>query len=155
MSLAAGLALSTKYTGKSFNVYCVISDGDCDEGSTWEAALFAAQHRLSNLFVIIDNNGLQGFGTTKNVLNLEPLEMKWKAFNFEVAEAANGNSFSELDKSLNYLFCSDSDKPRCLIAKTIKGNGISFMMNKMEWHYLPLTDALYEIAIKEAGEIDA
>jgi len=148
LSLAAGIALSAKFTKKKFKVYCVLSDGDCNEGSTWEAALFAAQHKLNNLIVIIDNNGIQGFGRTKDVLDLEPLDQKWRAFNFDVAIAKNGNDMKSLGNAYSKIGRKGSDKPKCIIARTIKGCGVPFMEDKMEWHYLPMDDEQYETAIK-------
>jgi transketolase len=149
LSLATGLALSTRFTKKKSNIYCVISDGDCNEGSTWEAIMFAAQHKLSNLTVIIDNNEIQAFGHAKDVLNLEPLLDKLLAFNFEVAVAKNGNSFADLEAAFKQLDSAGSEKPRCIIAKTTKGNGVSYMENKIEWHYLPMDDEQYNSAINQ------
>jgi transketolase len=149
LPLATGFAFSNKFTHKNNNVFCLLSDGDCDEGSTWEAVLFAAQHKLKNLFVIIDNNNLQGFGKSSEVLNLEPLADKWKSFNFDVAVAENGNEFSSLNNAFDELCKISSDKPKCIIAKTKKGNGISFMENKLEWHYLPMTEDQYLQALEE------
>jgi transketolase len=155
LSLAAGMALSSRYTGKKMQVYCVLSEGDCNEGSTWEAALFAAHHKLTNLTVIIDNNGLQGFGKSDEVMNLEPLLDKWKAFNFETIVAKNGNDFGSLAKTFKALGERKSAKPKCIIAKTTKGNGVSFMKNKMEWHYLPMDDGQYDRAREDLGLNDA
>ena len=155
LSLSAGLALSTRYTGKRFKVYCVLSDGDCDEGSTWEAIMFAAQHKLSNLVVIIDRNGLQGFGVSKDIIDMDPMRKKWEAFNFEVFECENGNDFESLDSAFKEVEASKSDKPKCIIAKTTKGSGISFMENKFEWHYLKLTEEQYQQAIKETRDWNA
>lgn len=155
LSLASGMALSTKFNKSKFDVYCVISDGDCDEGSTWEAALFAAQHKLRNVYVIMDNNGLQGFGRAKEVINMEPLDKKWMSFNFDVAVAKNGNNFDCLYKTFNEIDKNKSGKPKCIIARTTKGSGVSFMENKMEWHYLPMTDEQYQVAMKEIGDSNA
>lgn len=149
LSLATGLALSMKFTKKKSDVYCIISDGDCNEGSTWEAILFAAQHKLSNLTVIIDNNEIQAFGHAKDILNLEPLREKLLAFNFEVAAAKDGNDFKALEAAFKELDFINSDKPRCIIAKTTKGNGVSYMENKMEWHYLPMNDEQYASAVNQ------
>lgn len=151
LSLSTGLALSSKLSKKPFNVFCVLSDGDCNEGSTWEAVMFAAQHKLKNLTVIVDNNNLQAFGRTNEVINMEPLKKKWEAFNFEVVEAKNGNDFESLDKAYEKLKKINSDKPKCIIARTTKGSGISFMEDKLEWHYLPLTEEQYQTAIEEIG----
>lgn len=150
LSLATGMAFANRFTKKQNNVFCVLSDGDCDEGSTWEAALFAAQHKLSNLYVIIDNNNLQGFGKTEDILNLEPLAEKWQSFNFDVSIAEKGNDFQSLHASFKELEKKDSNQPKCIIARTVKGSGVSFMENKMEWHYLPMNDEHYAQALAEA-----
>jgi len=149
LSLASGIALSNEFTNKNFKVYCLLSDGDCNEGSTWEAALFAAQRKLTNLTVIIDNNGLQGFGNCTDIINLEPFIDKWKSFNFDSVIAENGNCFDSLQSAFSQLDSFTNDKPKCIIARTIKGSGISFMENKMEWHYLSMTDDQYSAALKE------
>jgi transketolase len=148
LSLSSGLALASKFTHKKYNVYTILSDGDCDEGSTWEAALFASQHKLNNLIAIIDNNGLQGFGRTSDVLDLESLVDKWKSFNFEVYTAENGNDFSCLEKTFKQIDFNN-EKPKCIIARTTKGNSVSYMENKLEWHYLPMSDEQYQQAMKE------
>ena len=145
LSLATGLAFSQRYTRRDFKVFAVLSDGDCNEGSTWEAALFAAQHGLDRLTVIVDRNHLQGFGSSEDVVALEPLADKWRAFGFEVAVAANGNDFDSLDEAHRKL--TTPGRPRCIVAETIKGHGVSFMQNKMEWHYLPMSDAQYAQAL--------
>lgn len=152
LSLATGLALSTKFTKKNSNIYCIISEGDCNEGSTWEAALFAAHHKLQNLTVIIDNNGIQAFGNSKDVINLESLKNKWEAFNFEVVVVENGNDFESLSESFKKLDNLKSSKPKCIIAKTTKGSGISYMENKMEWHYLPMNDEQFKSAINQINK---
>lgn len=147
LSLASGMAFSQRFTKRSFQLFAVLSDGDCDEGSTWEAALFAGHHRLDNLTVIVDRNQIQGFGSTEDVLRLEPLADKWRSFGFEVAQADDGNDFASLDAAFGRL--TASGKPRCVLARTVKGHGVSFMQNKMEWHYLPMTDAQYAQALAE------
>ena len=150
LSLAAGLVFSQRYTEKDFKVYCIISDGDSNEGSTWEAALFASQHKLNNLIVIVDLNGIQGIGYTKDVINLEPVIDKWKSFGFEVSISKNGNNFDSLEGAFSNI--SSSKKPQCVIAQTIKGNGISFMENKIEWHYLPINESQYNHALAEVNK---
>ena len=146
LSLAVGLALSTKFTKEKSNIYCLISEGDCNEGSTWEAALFAAHHKLENLIVVIDNNDIQAFGTSKEVINLESLKMKWEAFNFEVVITENGNDFKSIFNTFKKLDSTKSSKPKCIIAKTTKGSGVSFMENKIEWHYLPINEEQFNLA---------
>ena len=155
LSLAAGMAFSTRFSKKKFKVYCVISDGDCNEGSTWEAALFAAQQKLDNLIVIVDKNNLQGFGKTKDVINLDPLDKKWEAFNFDVVSASDGNDFLSIERAFNKMKLKKSKQPKCIVAHTTKGSGVSYMENKMEWHYLPMSDGQYKQALKENGLKDA
>lgn len=146
LSLAAGMVFSQRFTKKHFEVTCVLSDGDCNEGSTWEAALFAAQHKLSRLLVLVDRNRLQGFGATDEVMELEPFADKWRAFGFEVA-TADGNDFASLHDARATL--GTTGQPRVIVANTVKGHGVSFMQNKMEWHYLPMNDAQYAQALAE------
>jgi transketolase len=152
LSLATGIALSTKFTKKKSDIYCIISDGDCNEGSTWEAMLFAAQHKLKNLTVIIDNNEIQAFGYAKDILNLESLQKKLLAFNFEVAVVKNGNDFKSIAKAFDKLDSLKSSKPRCIIAKTTKGSGVSYMENKIEWHYLPMDDKQFKQAMDQINK---
>ena len=147
LSLAVGTSFSRKFTNKKFHTYAILSDGDCNEGSTWEAALFAAQHQLSDLTVIVDLNGLQGIGHTKDIINLEPIIEKWRAFGFAVTVAEEGNDFSSLAEAYEEL--KDTNKPRCILARTVKGHGISYMEDKMEWHYLPMNEEQYAQARQE------
>ncbi len=119
LSLATGLALSQRFTKKNFHVFCILSEGDCNEGSTWEAALFAAHQKLSQLTVIIDANGIQGLGPSKDILELEPLTDKWRAFGFQVGQVAKGNDIAELGVGLSEL--KSRKGPACLIARTQRG----------------------------------
>jgi transketolase len=151
LSLATGLTFSQQYTLKISNIFCILSDGDCNEGSTWEAALFAAQHKLRNLMVIVDYNKLQGFGYAHEVLDLDSLVDKFRSFGFETVYAKNGNDFNSLHGAFEMLAQINSNKPRCIVAETVKGSGVSFMENKLEWHYLPMTDAQYQQALTEIG----
>jgi transketolase len=147
LGLACGITFSQRFTGKKFHVYTILSDGDCDEGSTWEAALFAAHHQLANLTVIVDLNGIQGIGYTKDILGLEPIADKWRAFGFTVAVADNGNDFASLTQAHEDL--RGAMGPRCIIARTIKGHGVSYMADRVEWHYLPMNDENYGQALTE------
>ena len=149
LGLACGLSLSQRFTGKRFRVFTVLSDGDCNEGSTWEAVLFAAHQKLSSLTVVIDLNGIQGIGHTKDILNLEPIMDKWKAFGFAVAIADDGNDFGSLARA--YDSVQSSGGPRCIIARTVKGHGISYMANRVEWHHLPMQEEQYTQALSELG----
>jgi transketolase len=153
LGLACGLALSQRFTGNPFRVFAVLSDGDCNEGSTWEAVLFAAHQKLSSLNVVVDLNNIQGIGYTKDILNLEPIVDKWRAFGFAVATADNGNDFDSLSRA--YDSVQSSDGPCCIIARTVKGHGVSYMANRVEWHYLPMQDEQYAQALSELGSSDA
>lgn len=146
LPIAAGMAYGRKYLdGSTARVAVLLSDGECNEGSVWEAAAFAAHHRLSNLLVIVDANGLQGFGKTSDVLDMEPMADKWKSFGFDTREI-DGHDFDQLREA-----CSELDplRPRCVIARTVKGNGVRFMEGKLEWHYLPMSEAQFNEALAD------
>ena len=155
ISLAAGVALGWKRQGRSGRVYCLLSDGELQEGSCWEALVFSVQNRLDNLLILVDHNGLQGFGAVKDVAApMLPLAEKFNAFGLPCREI-DGHSFQDLESSLNDTPLSTG--PQVIIMRTVKGHGISFMADKMEWHYLPMTDELYSQAVNEvlAKGIDA
>ena len=149
LSLAAGFSFSQKYTCKKRRIYCLLSDGDCNEGSTWEAALFASQHKLDNLVVIVDYNLLQAFGFARDIINLESLVSKFEAFGFTTVYVDNGNDFESLHKAFEQIEKASAKRPACIVARTTKGSGVSFMENKLEWHYLPMSDEQYQQAIEE------
>jgi transketolase len=143
MPFAAGLALGKKMEGIDSLTIVIISDGECDEGTTWETAMIASHHKLSNLLVVVDRNKLQSLTTTEDTLALEPLKDKWESFGWECVEV-DGHDILEIFSALQ-----TSDKPKCVIANTVKGNGISFMENKVEWHYkFPSDEELFN-ALKE------
>ncbi|MHC5766411.1 MAG: transketolase [Nostoc sp.] len=146
LSLSNGLALAKKLKSESGRIFCLMSDGEWNEGSNWEALIFAVHQKLHQLIMIIDCNGLQGFGTTQEVANLEPLADKFRAFGCAVTEI-NGHNLDAIVEA----FSSTPNKPHVIIAHTKKGNGVSFMENKMEWHYLPMTPVQYQQALKEVG----
>lgn len=143
-SLAAGLALGRKLKGLSSQVYCLTSDGEWQEGSTWEALIFSAHHRLSNLTVLVDSNKLQGFGTTAEVASMQNLEKKLQGFEVDIL-TVDGHDPKEILKSLQ----APGDKLKLIFLNTIKGHGVSFMENRMDSHYLPLSQAQYDQAVKE------
>jgi len=149
LPLATGFAFSQKYTSKKRRVYCLMSDGDCNEGATWEAALFAAQHKLDNLVAIVDYNMLQAFGYGRDVIDLEPLVNKFEAFGFRTIYVETGNNFESLCNAFEQIELTPVNRPTCIITKTVKGSGISFMEDKLEWHYLPMSDEQYQQAIEE------
>jgi transketolase len=116
-------------------IVCLVSDGECNEGSVWEAAAFAAHHRLRALTVVVDSNGLQGFGRTQDVIDMRSMADKWQAFGFHVQEI-DGHDFAALDAA----FSAPQQRPRCIVAQTVKGKGVSFMEHELAWHYLPLKE---------------
>lgn len=142
--IAWGLRLSRR-RGES-RCFVLLSDAECDEGSIWEAALFAAHHKLDNLIAIIDYNKVQAFGTTEEVLGLEPFASKWKAFGWRVLEV-DGHNHQELVACLSTP--GQNSKPTVVIAHTVRGKGISFMEHGMKWHYTAPNEREYEEALKE------
>lgn len=147
LPMGAGMALAAKKDGKRCRVFVLMSDGECEEGSVWEAAMFANHNKLDNLVAIIDYNKLQAFGRTNEVSSLEPLEKKWENFGWSVREV-NGHHFSEIEKTLSSI-PFQKRKPSLVIAHTVKGKGISFMEDKLEWHYLNLNEEDYKKALGE------
>lgn len=133
LPIACGMSLAMISTENSSKVYVILSDGELDEGSNWEAILFAAHHKLDNLVVIVDYNKIQSFGTVEQVLNLDPLADKWKSFGWAVKEI-NGHDTNEIEKTLKSIPFIQG-KPSVVIAHTIKGKGVSFMENNLAWHY--------------------
>lgn len=150
LSIACGMALAAKRDGKSYRVFALLSDGECDEGSTWEPILFAPHHRLDNLTAIVDYNKIQALGTVKEVMDLEPLADKWRSFNWAVREI-DGHSIGEIAEILSGI-PFETDRPNCVIAHTIKGKGVSFMENKLLWHYRSPQGEEYERALAELGD---
>jgi len=149
LSMGAGMALAGKRDQASYRVFVVLSDGECDEGSTWEAAMFSAHHHLSNLIAIIDYNKIQALGHTRDVVDLEPFADKWKAFGWAVNEV-DGHDIDALETALATL-PFEPNKPSCLIAHTVKGKGVSFMEDDVLWHYRNPQDEEYENAMQELG----
>lgn len=152
LPIGCGMALAAKRDQAAYRVFVMLSDGECDEGSNWEAALFAPHHTLDNLVVIIDYNKIQSLGTVKEVLDLEPFADKWRAFGWAVQEI-DGHDMSEIEKSLTHL-PAKTGRPTCIIAHTIKGKGVSFMEDKLLWHYRSpnseeMTGAMSELGVRE------
>lgn len=145
LPVATGMALAGKINKKKHTVYVLMSDGECDEGSNWEAALFAPHHNLDNLVVIIDRNRLQSIHSTENTLGLEPFVDKWRAFGWNVVDV-NGHDHKQLIKA-----CASkvTNKPLCIVANTTKGKGVSFMENQVLWHYRSPQGKELEAAMKE------
>ena len=133
LSIACGMALAAKRDAKSHRVFALLSDGECDEGSTWEAVLFAPQHRLDNLTVMVDYNKIQSLGHTREVLDLEPFGKKWESFGWSVREI-DGHDMPRILDALGSVPWQ-AGKPNCVLAHTVKGKGVSFMEDKLLWHY--------------------
>lgn len=148
MSFAVGEALACKMKNLSSRVFVIVGDGECDEGLIWEAAMAASNYNLSNFTVIVDQNKLQYDGPTTDVMNQLSLADKFTSFGFDVEEI-DGHDCTQLVESLN----KKSDKPRCVIAQTIKGKGVSFMENAREWHHGSINKEQYELAIKEVETV--
>ncbi len=147
LPLGAGMALAAKRSEQSYKTVVLVSDGECDEGSTWEAILAAAHWKLGSLTCIVDYNKIQSFGRTEDVMQLEPFAEKWRAFGWHVQEADGHNlqALSEALKATN----KTPEQPSVIIAHTVKGKGVASMENTIESHYWPLTDEQYETALKE------
>jgi transketolase len=148
LSMANGIALAGKMDNRKYRVFVILSDGECDEGSTWEAALFAAHHHLDNVVAVIDCNGLQAYGRTKDVLNLEPLAKKWKDFGWEVREV-NGHDVRSLIQTFRVI-PFQKGKPSLVIAHTIKGfGGVEKYVDQVSSQYKPPTEEEYREAVKK------
>ncbi|HEX8890112.1 MAG TPA: transketolase [Pyrinomonadaceae bacterium] len=150
LSIGCGMALAGKRAHEETRVFVMLSDGELDEGSVWEAALFAPHHHLDNLTVIVDYNKIQSFGSVQNVLGLEPLADKWRAFGWAVREI-NGHDYDEIIDALSHL-PFERDKPTAIIAHTIKGKGVSFMEGELAWHYKSPNDEQLAEALNGLGE---
>ena len=146
LSLGIGVAISSKKKKKNFNVYVIIGDGECNEGSVWEGAMAAPNFKLNNLYVIIDKNNFQQTGSNKEIMSVENLIDKWSSFGWHTVEL-DGHNIQEL---CNFFDSSKKiDKPKAVIANTVKGKGFSFSENNNDWHHAVLSKSFYEKAIKE------
>ncbi|MDQ6775776.1 MAG: transketolase [Actinomycetota bacterium] len=148
LSLATGAAMGARLQGSSRRVYALLSDAECNEGSTWEAAMFAAHHRLANLTAVIDVNGQQALGYTEDVLDLEPLGERWRSFGWDVHEL-DGHDLQALTRTLASRQADEARAPHVILARTTFGKGVSFMESRIEWHYLPMSDDEYRLARSE------
>lgn len=146
LACAAGLALAGRISNKNWRVFCILGDGECNEGSVWESLLFIAQQKLKNLIVIVDNNKMESLDKTNDILSIEPLSEKFISFNFEVREI-DGHNYGEIYSSV----CAPLkfDKPLIIIANTVKGKGVSFMENSAKWHYRAPSESELLEAMKE------
>ena len=148
LPIASGIAQGNKILQNDEFTYVLMSDGETNEGTTWEASHYAVANKLDNLIVMIDKNGLQGFGNTDEVLGVSADKNKWEAMGFEVVEC-DGHDVEEIYTQINIFKARKNGIPKLLIANTIKGKGVSYMENKLEWHYLPMKAEQYEMAKKD------
>jgi transketolase len=144
LSLACGLALAKKLKNLPGRVFCLTSDGEWNEGSTWEALIFLQHQRLDNLTFIVDSNGLQGFGTTREIADLDRIESKFAAFGVATYEVDGHDP-----EAVAHLLQSIHTGPAAVVARTTKGHGVSFIENRFEWHYWPLSPEQYQLAVEE------
>lgn len=152
LSVASGMAKAAKLDGRDNKVYCILGDGECDEGAVWECALTSRHFKLDNLIAIIDHNKMQSLDYCENTISLEPFADKWKAFGWNVIEL-DGHNHDELKKAILEAKNSKERKPSVIIANTIKGKGISFMENDILWHYrFPHEGDEYDQSLEELGK---
>jgi transketolase len=147
LPVATGMAYSARLDGRHHRVFALLSDGECDEGSNWEAILFAAHHRLDNLVAVVDYNKIQSLAPVAETVGLEPFAEKWRAFGWAVAEA-NGHDHAQL-KSIFGTLPIAPGRPSCVIAHTTKGKGVSFMENSVLWHYRTARGTEFDAAFEE------
>lgn len=147
LSIGVGFAYAAKIDGRSNRSFVLLSDGECDEGSNWEAILFAAHHKLDNLVAIVDYNKIQSLAPVSQTLGLEPFADKWRSFGWGVCEL-DGHNHEEIEATLSKL-PQEKSKPTVVIAHTTKGKGVSFMENSVLWHYRAPKGDEFEAAIKE------
>jgi transketolase len=145
LSMGAGAALGARWRGSRHRVFVLISDAECNEGSLWEAVMFSAHHRLSNLIAILDLNGQQALGYTADVLELDDMAGRWRAFGWDVHEV-DGHDPGAIAATISRL---DGDRPHVLIADTTFGKGVSYMESQIKWHYWPMSDDEYEQALSD------
>ena len=147
LSVAVGMALAGKLDKRNYRVYCLLGDGEIEEGEVWEAAMSANKYKLDNLCVIVDNNNLQIDGSIEEVMSSYPIDEKFKSFGFQIIKI-DGHNIEEIMSSFE-VAKNVKEKPVCIIAKTIKGKGVSFMENKVEWHGKAPNEEQYKIAMEE------
>lgn len=147
LSVGAGAALAARLRGSPSRAFVLMSDAECNEGSVWEAAMFAAHHRLGNLVAIIDDNGQQALGHTAEVLDLEPLAERWAAFGWDT-HVVDGHDPAALATRVEQLDTSEA-APHVLVARTVFGKGVSYMEHKIEWHYWPMSEDEFARALDE------
>ena len=148
LSMAAGSALAARKSGSSRRAFVLVSDAELNEGSTWEAVMFAAQHRLSNLFVFVDSNGQQALGYTKDVIAIDNAVERFAAFGW-YAKSVDGHDVAALRDAV--AAAGDDPRPRVFVARTVFGRGVSFMQSQIRWHYMPMSAEEYALAMAEVA----
>ena len=149
LSCANGMAIAGNMDNKNYRVYCILGDGEIEEGQVWEAAMASNKYKLDNLCVIVDNNNLQIDGTIEEVMSSYPIDEKFKSFGFQVINI-DGHNIQEIIDAFD-VAKNVKDKPTCIIAKTIKGKGVSYMENDVKWHGIAPNEEQYQLAMKELG----
>lgn len=147
LSIATGAALAAKLQGSRRRVVVLLSDAECNEGSVWEAIMFAAQHALDNLTAIVDLNGQQALGFTKDILDLADMAGRWRAFGWDAAEI-DGHDCAAIQAALD---APRDGRPRVLVAHTTFGRGVDYMQSKIEWHYMPMDEGQYASALEQVS----
>ncbi|NJD01492.1 MAG: transketolase [Ruminiclostridium sp.] len=151
LPVAVGMAVAARYAKSGYRIFCMMSDGDCNEGSTWEAIMFAAQHRLDNLTVIIDYNRIQALGHMEDVIEMEPFGKKLEDFGWAVKEI-DGHNYDQIEESMRGLPLI-KNKPSCILARTVKGKGVSSIENTVSCHYKYISDDKLDEALREVGKL--
>jgi transketolase len=149
IAMAVGAALAARLQGSQRLTFCVVSDAECNEGILWEAVMFAAHHHLANLIAIVDVNGQQALGYTRDVMDLSPLSERWRAFGWD-AQDVDGHDVAGMAALISSLD-TQVGRPHVLLAHTTFGKGVSFMENQIKWHYLPLSDEQFQLAYQEVS----
>ncbi len=145
-AIACGMAIAARAKKKDYHVYTIVGDGECEEGVTWEVAMIASQQALDNFTIIVDANKMQGMGDCKDTTALYPMVEKWESFGFHVVQVEDGNDTEQLKQAFESHM---PGRPRCVIANTVKGKGVSFMENDILWHFRDPQGELYEQAMQE------
>jgi transketolase len=152
LSLATGSALAARLSGSPRRTFALMSDAECNEGSVWEAVMFAAHHKLASLVLIVDVNGQQALGYTHEVIDLSPLDERWRSFGWDV-HAVDGHDCDAMRSVIDGL--ERTGEPHVLLARTVFGRGVSYMEREIKWHYLPMDDVQYATALAELGVVEA
>jgi transketolase len=153
LSVGSGMALADKLDKNQKSTFVLMGDGECYEGSVWEAAMFASHHELNNLCGIVDRNGLITHGSTEKINKLEPFADKWQAFGWRVIDV-DGHNFGDLNNAFNQFKSHKISKPTLIIAHTLKGRGVSFMENQANWHHGGIDDEKLNLALVELERVN-